>query len=167
MTRNDLLFSLKEFTEDVVKDLMLPVRMQKDDAEQPPDRQPEVHLMRLPDPKSVTKKAPYILHEIVETHDKQAQGRLTVSTVRIRSVFCIYHPVDELGGLALNECMERLRIGMLRSRVLGHSRLIMSDQDHGEDHLQTYVYPNDFAPYHLGEMITTWEIPSVEMEVMI
>lgn len=57
MTCVVLLEQLKAFTEDVMKDLLLPVAMQKGDTEQE-GRPPAVYLMRLPDSKSAQKKAP-------------------------------------------------------------------------------------------------------------
>ena len=31
--------------------------------------------------------------------------------------------------------------------------------------LETLVYPDDTAPYFVGEMISTWKLPLVEREV--
>jgi hypothetical protein len=32
--------------------------------------------------------------------------------------------------------------------------------------LEYIVYPDNAEPYYMGEMMTVWEIPSVEREVM-
>lgn len=65
MTKVELLRQLKQFTEDAVGELLLPVRMQKADAEQPAPRPATVYLMRLPDSTAAAKKAPYIIHQAI------------------------------------------------------------------------------------------------------
>ena len=55
MTNITLLEQLKAFTEDTVKDIILPVRLQKGDTEQQ-SRTAEVYLMRLPDSTAATKR---------------------------------------------------------------------------------------------------------------
>ena len=164
MTSNDLLYAFKAFTEEAVKDLLLPVRLQKGDGEQPKDRAPAVYLMRLPDTKSAAKKAPYILHQKVTGTDEQTPGQRTRATVTIRSVFCVYDADEQAGGLSLNECMERVRIGILRERKLANRYALCMQA--GESP-QTMVYPDDTAPYYIGEMVTTWELPAVEREVKL
>ena len=164
MTSNDLLYAFKAFTEDAVKDLLLPVKMQKEDTEQPGDRPPTVYLMRLPDTKSATKKAPYILHQKVTGEDFQETGQPTRATVTVRSVFCVYDSDEQVGGLSLNECMERVRIGILKERKLANRYALCMRK--GENP-QTMVYPDDTAPYYVGEMVTVWELPAVEREVKL
>ncbi len=62
MTKNNLLETLKGFTEDTVKDLILPVQRQKEDKEPPMPRAPEVHILGLVDISASKKKAPYVFH---------------------------------------------------------------------------------------------------------
>lgn len=64
-----------DFTRDAVKDLLLPVRQQENDAEALAMRAAEVYKMRLPDSGSAKKKAPYIIHQVVTTNDLQPRGR--------------------------------------------------------------------------------------------
>lgn len=46
---------------------------------------------------------------------------------------------------------------------------LIYDKDHStldlEAGLETIVYPDDTAPYFVGEMISTWMLPPVEREV--
>lgn len=58
MTKVNLLEAYKAFTEDVVKDLILPVQKQKEDKETPRPRAPEVHIMGLPDAEAAKKSPP-------------------------------------------------------------------------------------------------------------
>ena len=157
--RVDFLERLKEVTETAVKDLILPVRIQKANEEQT-YRAPIVYLMRLPDSKSAQKKAPYIIHQIITGMDQQAEGDPIRSSVQVRSIFCVYSDDEQEGGLMLLGLMERLRIYLLKRVVIGERYWL--DLTPG---VEALVYPDDSAPYFLGEMMTTWHIPSIEREV--
>ena len=164
MTANDLLYALKAFTEKVTKDVILPVKMQQSDAEQPADRAAAVYLMRLPDSKSYTKKAPYILHQRVNDDTFQPAGQRTTREVTVRSVFCVYDPDEQRGGLSLNELMERILIGLLKERTLADQyQLVMAPGKNP----QSVAYSDDTAPYYIGEMVTVWSLPPVEREVRL
>ena len=164
MTSNELLNALKTFTEDAVKDLLLPVRFQKSDEEPPEDRAPLVFQMRLPDYKSATKKAPYILHQKVTSKDSQEPGQRSTSEAVIRTVFCVYDEDEQQGGLSLNEVMDRVRIPLLRQRILAGQFELLMDGDHAP---QSLVYTEETAPYYIGEMVTTWRLPPIEREVKL
>ena len=71
MTRLNLLDALTSFTNEVMREILLPVRRQKGDEAEPAERPPLVYRQRLPDIKSATAKAPYILHQIVTGEDTQ------------------------------------------------------------------------------------------------
>ncbi len=164
MTSNDLLYALKKFTEEATAEVLLPVKRQQPDPEQPADRVATVYLMRLPDSKSSTKKAPYILHQKVNDDDFQPAGQLTTREVTVRSVFCVYDADEQRGGLSLNELMERFLIGLLKERTLADQyQLVMTPGKNP----QSVVYPDDTAPYYIGEMVTVWSLPPVEREVRL
>lgn len=86
MTRLNLLDALTSFTNEVMRETLLPVRRQKGDEEEPAERPPLVYRQRLPDVKSATSKAPYILHQIVTGEDEQKPGEPTDSSVEVRSL---------------------------------------------------------------------------------
>ena len=160
MTRVNLLEQLKLFTEEAVKDFILPVRQQKEDAEPPPPRAAKVHLMRLEKSTAAMKAAPYILHQVLTGRDAQPAGdRIAGSTV-VRSIFCVYSEDEQEGALWLLGLMERLRIALLEQVVIGDQfRLNLADG------LEIMIYPDDTAPYYTGEMLSTWHVPSVERKV--
>lgn len=158
MTNITLLEQLKAFTEDTVKDIILPVRLQKGDTEQQ-SRTAEVYLMRLPDSTAATKKAPYIIHQLVTSKDTQPAGRQESGSSVVRSVFCVYCENEQEGALHLLNLMERLRIRLLQQVVIGQQYQL--DLEAG---LEMLIYPEDTAPYYTGEMSTTWHMPSVERE---
>ena len=161
MTRNILLDSLSSFTNNSVKDIILPIKMQKGDTEQK-YRAANVHKMRLSDSSAATKKAPYILHQVLTGKDQQPPGNNVESKTVIRSIFCVYNDNEEEGSLMLLNLMERLRIDLLKSVVVGNQFTL--DLEAG---LETLVYPEDTAPYYAGEMISTWKMPAIEREVIL
>lgn len=161
MTKAVLLDLLADFTKQSTKDLIMPTKMQKGDTEQK-FRAADIHKMRLPDSASATKKAPYIIHQVVTGKDIQRpQNRPSAGTL-IRSIFCVYNDNEEEGGLMLLNLMERVRIELLKSVYLGNQFEL--DLEAG---LETLIYTDDTAPYYAGEMISTWKLPAVEREVIL
>lgn len=158
--RVDFLERLKEVTETAVKDLILPVRIQKANEEQT-YRAPKVYKMRLPDSKSAEKKAPYIIHQIITGNDQQAEGEKIEALVQVRSIFCVYSDDEQEGGLMLLGLTERLRIYLLKHVVIGERYWL----DLTPPGIEAVFYPDNSAPYFLGEMMTKWHIPSIEREV--
>lgn len=156
----DFLEQLKDFTEDTIKDILLPVRSQEDDDEPPKPKAASVYLMRLPDSTSAKKKAPYIIHQVIIGEDGQEEGKRPTSSVQVRSIFCVYHDDEQQGGLALLGLMERLRIELLKQITLA-KRYELDRQAK----IQRLIYPDDTAPYYAGEMSTVWKLPAVEREV--
>lgn len=154
MNRVILLKQFKEFSEEHLKDLIMPTRMQRGDEEQN-YRSADIHLMRLPDSTAAYKKAPYIIHQLITGKDLQDE-----STATVRSIFAVYSDNEEEGALMLVNLMERLRISLLRQVVIGDQ--FQLDLEAG---LEIVVYPEDTAPYFAGEMISTWRIPSIQREV--
>ena len=159
MNKVMFLQALKKFTADAVKDLMLPVSVQseKDDGALRPAA---VHLMHLPDSKSFSKKAPYIIHQLISGSDSQNEGQAEESRVTVRSIFCVYCGDDEVGGLQLLNLMERLRIALLRKRIIGEQYVLDLQTP-----MECLCYPDDTAPYFAGEMVSVWKLPAVRQEV--
>lgn len=160
MTRVELLKALMVETEIAVADLLLPVPMQKTDEEQPPDRVAKVYLMRPPDGKAATKKAPYIIHQFITGADEQPSGEEDRSEAVVRSIFCVYNEDGEAGGIALLTLMERLRFHLLRKVVIG-GQFELNKQAK----LEAICYPDETAPYYLGEFVSSWRLPAIEREV--
>ena len=156
MSKVILLNELRDFTEAVTRDLVFPVAQQKDDKEPPAPRAAEVFRTRLPDSKSAKKKAPYILHQIITSKDVQAEGSQVKGVVTVRTIFCVYHPDEQEGGLALLTLMEQLRISLLERPIVGAQ--FMLDLEAG---MESMVYPEDTAPYYAGEMVTVWRMPPI------
>lgn len=159
MTRIALLERLRDFTKAATAELMMPVRMQKGDTEQQ-YRPTAVYLMRLPDGKSATKKAPYVLHQLITGKDQQSRGQNIEASAQVRSICCVYNDDEQEGGLMLLNLVERLRVALLKQVVIGGQFTL--DLEVG---LEVLIYPDDTAPYFVGEMISTWKLPAIEREV--
>lgn len=160
MTGIKLLEALKERTIEATKDLLMPVRQQKSDSEPIEPRAAQIFLARVPDGKSADKKAPYILHQITTGKDVQEPGQLVECQRVVRSIFCVYSADEQEGGLMLLNLMERVRISLLKDPIIGKQFVL--DLDAG---LEMFIYPDDTAPYFIGEMASTWDMPKVKREV--
>ena len=78
----------------------------------------------------------------------------------MRSICCVYNDDEQEGGLMLLNLMERIRIALLRTTIIGDRYQL--DMEEG---VEAMVYPDDTAPYFVGELVTNWQLPSIEREV--
>lgn len=162
LSKTSLLKALKERTEEATSEMLLPVQMQKGDTEESErERAASVFIGRLPDTKQNTKKAPYILHQMVSSANKQEPGEQLQSKAVVRSIFCVYCDDEQEGTLMLINLMERLRISLLKNPLIGKNAF-ECDLNEG---LEDLVYPDDTYPYYMGEMISVWELPPIKREV--
>lgn len=159
MTRTGLLKALKKFTEEAIKELLLPVRQQREDIGEPEPKQAQVFITRLPEMKASDKKAPYIIHSVITAQDRQSVGEELKSTCLIRTVFCVYNKDEEEGGLDLLNLIERLRIALLKQVVVEDYTLDL------QEGMELLVFPDDTAPYYLAEMTSFWKLPPIKREV--
>lgn len=157
MTPTELLDEFKTFCEYATKDLVLPSRASPNEHFYRP---PEVWKMRLPDRKSETNKAPYILLQLVTGNDSQAEGEQPESECNIRVVVCCYCSDASEGALNVLNVITRLRTALLRQRVVGKKFTLKMP-------LEYMLYPDDTAPYFMGEMMTIWELPTIQREVRL
>ena len=160
LSKTSLLEALKERTVDATSELILPTQMQKGDTEEL-ERAANVYIGRLPDTKSSMKKAPYILHQMVNSANKQKPGEQLQSKAIVRSIFCVYCDDEQEGTLMLINLMERLRISLLKNPLIGNNAF---ECDY-EEGLEDLVYPDDTYPYYMGGMISIWELPPINREV--
>ncbi|NCE63025.1 hypothetical protein D1159_00160 [Pseudoflavonifractor sp. 524-17] len=169
-TKVGLLYALEDFTKLATGELLLPVKRQSRDEREPKPRPANVYKARLPDMASYQKKAPFILHQAVTGDDAMKNAnkgtgqqirRELQSICVVRSVFCVYHPDEQEGGLALLNLMEEMRTALLLFPILDN--LFELDLEEG---ISQMVYPETgergTAPFYLGEMVTTWKLPAIK-----
>lgn len=156
MTPTILLEALKGYIEEKTKDIMLPVRVKTGtDAK---ERAANVYLMNVPKKEDEIQQIPYILVKYLNGKDDQQSGSTTESEARVRIIIATYSEDGQEGALALLNVMGRLRQNLLKDREVGAQfRLIMP--------IETLAYPDNTAPYYLGEIMTLWTLPAIEQEV--
>jgi len=164
MTKIFLLKALKVFTEEVTKDLIMPVKRQKEDKEEPPPRAANIHMMRLVKSSSVEKAAPYIIHQVITGRDSQSPGNEATAQTVIRSIFCVYNEDEQEGSLMLLNLMERFRVEILQKVVLDNRFQIDLN-----DGLDSIIYPDEgqLQSYYAGEYVSTWTLPAIKREVKV
>lgn len=153
--------ALKQWTEEQIKDEILPTKLEKGETESE-SRPATVYLMALPNGHTATKFAPYILHKKVTSEDIIGYQKPNRTLVTVRSIFCVYNEDPIEGNNMLLNLMERLRISFLKHPVLYKRFRMYTGDDDGK--ISTVIYQEDIQPYYAGEMITVWEVPSVQEE---
>ena len=157
----DFLEALKAFTEDQTRNIIMPTQHQKGEAETQ-YRAATVYMQSLPNGKTATKYVPYVLHKKVTGTDIIGHARRNRSLITVRSIFCVYSEDEMEGALMLLNLMERMRIAFMKYPLLDHRyRLYTGDED---GQIESVIYQEDMQPYYAGEMVTVWEIPSVQEE---
>jgi hypothetical protein len=156
MTPVTLLDRLKEFIEEQTRDLLLSVRGKAE--EEPQERPANVYRMRLPNKEGETKLIPYILLQFISGQDSQEQQQDPESDCIVRIVVATYSEDGETGAINVLNVITRIRIALLKAGVIGDQFLLKQPVEY-------IVYPDSTYPYFLGEMITRWELPTIEREV--
>lgn len=159
MTPIILLEELKTYIQDITKDIMLQVRIGRGSNE-PKERAAEVHLMNLPKKEDEIQQVPYILLKFLTGKDEQPEGQSTESRCMIRIIVATYSEDAGEGGVALLNVISRIRYNLLKDRLLAGQFEIMNP-------LEAIIYQEDTRPYHLGEIMTNWSLPSIEREVRL
>lgn len=154
MDKQQLLYSLRDMTREILGDAKYPVQPTERNPE-PEPIVPNIFLQRVPSAREATKKAPYVLHQIATGEDIQKPGTMPTANALVRHVFVIYNEDEQEGGMQLLEMVEKFRIGLLQRLSLGNFRLDLTE---GVD---TTIYPDDTAPFYIAEMGTTWDIPAI------
>lgn len=152
MTPIDLMEQFKAFTEDALKDLIMPVKTPPTKEAQ--YRAPEIYLMNLPDVKEDKDKAPYVVLQFLNGDDSQETGDEQESVCNIRVVACAYSDDSSEGPMFVLNMLTRLRTALLEKRVVANRYTLRLP-------LEYLVYPDNPAPFFFGEMMTVWEIPTI------
>lgn len=158
MTPTDLLEQFKQFTEDTLKDLILPIKTPP--TQEAKYRAPEVFLMNLPDKKAQEDKAPYVVLQLLNGNDAQAEGEEEESVCNIRVVVCAYSDDLSEGPMHVLNMLTRLRIALLEQRVIANRYAMRLPMEY-------LVYPDNPAPFFFGEMMTEWELPTIKRRVFV
>ena len=160
MNRVMLLEALKVRQTEDLKDLRMPTVPKKD---KPSELRPvEIFKGKLPDRKSETEKAPYIVNSVLNSNFYRNPGEEPTSLVTVRSTLCVYNPNNEEGVLMILNLLERLRISYTKNPILDNTFEMLFDEEHP---IQDLVYPDETMPFFMADQVTVWSLPPVEREV--
>lgn len=160
MNRVMLLEALKVRQTEDLKDLLMPTVPKKDKPSEL--RTVEIFKGKLPDRKSETEKAPYIVNAILNSNFFRNPGEEPTSLVTVRSTLCVYNPNNEEGVLMILNLLERLRISYTEDPILDNTFQMLFDEEHP---IQDLVYPDETMPFFMADQVTVWSLPPVEREV--
>jgi len=182
MTPTILLEQLQMFIQAATAEVILPVRPVKNrtlpvktrprgrtasaDAdteafkEEITERAAEVHLMRLPDKDAEENRIPYILLQFLTGTDTQEPGQEAESEAKVRIVIATYSENDSEGALDVLNIIGKIRYALLTAGEVGQQFLLRKP-------LECLVYPDDTRPYFFGEVMSTWEMPTINREVKL
>lgn len=160
MNRIMLLEALKVRQQEDLKDLLMPTVPKKDKPSEL--RTVEIFKGKLPDRKSETEKAPYIVNAVLNSNFYRNPGEEPTGLCTIRSTVCIYNPNNEEGILMVLNVLERLRISYTRNPIVDGVFECLFDEGHA---IQDLVYPDETMPFFMADQVTVWKLPPVEREV--
>lgn len=157
MTSSDLLDALKTYIEKITSDIILPVKVDRKSGDSK-ERAADVYRMRLPKKSDETAKIPYILIQFIKSIDTHDPGQPPESVSMIRIVVATYSEDESEGSENVLNILTRIRIAFLKDGLIAERYILKSP-------LEAVVYPDDTAPYFLGEMMTNWQMPIIKSEV--
>ena len=149
MTAIELLDALQKFIEEKTKDIVL-----REKGKEGLERAAKVFKMRLPNKDAETKFIPYILLQFLTGKDGDAASS-SESECKIRIVVVTYSEDGSEGAMDVLNLLTRIRIALLENGLIDERFLVKKP-------LEYIVYPDDTDPYYLGEMVVTFEMPTIE-----
>jgi len=160
MTPTELLDELKVFCETETANLLLRVKTKPSASAEIEYKRPAVYKQRIPVLEDQAKKVPYILLQVLNGADVQQNGQETSSSCNVRIIVCSYSLDSEEGAANTLNIITRLRTALLKKRVIGqYFSLVLP--------LEYILYPDDTAPYFMGELASSWTMPTIEREVQL
>ena len=151
MTEIFLMETLAAFVEEHTKDIILEV--ETDPGADRKERPAEVHKFGLPKKEDKIKRIPYVLLQLLKGEDGVED-----SECMIRIVAATYSEDGSAGEIDLLNLLLKIkaelkRVGMLDDRFVLHFPI------------EYLIYAEPAEPYHFGEMITKWGLPTMKREV--
>lgn len=153
--------ALADYIKDQTEEMILPTKREKGETEAE-YRSANVYEFSLPNTRTAVKFAPYILLKKVTGSDVIKHGGHNRSFVTVRAIFCVFNEDPQEGSKMLINLMERLRIALLKWPIVDKRFTLYLPDEDGK--IETVIYQEDIQPYYAGEMVTTWQIPSIQEE---
>lgn len=157
MTPIVLLDDLQKFLEENTADILLETKVRTGTPTKK-ERAARVYKMGLPEKDDNTQQVPYILLKVLTGADEKEEQQPKSSEVRVRMIVATYSQDGEQGPLALLNLILRIQERLQKQHIIG-GRFCL------EYPFEYLLYQDTTPPYYLGEIMTTWSIPTIEREV--
>lgn len=157
MTTLQLLEAFAGFVEEETKELRLKSRVERNST----DRAyipPHVYKGKLPTPEGAQKLAPYILLKVLNSKDDETPKEGEESTCYIRLIVVTYEEDGQENYLQCLNVIEKIRQKLLEQRVIDNRYTLQLP-------LETLMYEDNTDPYQMGEMMSKWELPTIQRVV--
>lgn len=152
MTSLDLLESLKEYCEEITKNMRLIARVPENGTEAG-ERPPKVFIGNLPPKEDERKETPYILLKLLTS---KADEKEKICKVRI---ICVTFAEDKQENYI--QCLNLIT----RIETKLEEDVVIAERYSCQKPIEYIVYDDDREVYQVAEMMTIWEIPGVERNV--
>ena len=116
--------------------------------------------MRLPNSREAKKFAPYIIIQLADSLHVQNESEQPEYSATIRFIFCVYEENESEGAMRLLNLMDLVQEALLRQVKIGNCYRLDVHKP-----LDMLIYPDDTAPYFVGEMVGTFNLPATKREV--
>ena len=96
--------------------------------------------------------------QFIKGSDDQKEGEQPESECAVRFVFATYSEDGGKGAMDVLNLITRIRVALIKAGVIG-------EQFSLKRKIEYIVYPDSTPPYFMGEMMTFWEMPTIQREV--
>ena len=156
MTPIMLMQALQGFIEKETAGLKMQARAKRNSGEKA-ERPPGVYIGELPEPDGTERLAPYVLMKFLTgKHERNPGADENKCMVRI---ICVAYSEDpQEGYVQVLNLLSHIEFRLLEETVIDNRFALQSP-------VEMIVYEDDTGPYKIGEMMTTWGLPTVSRKI--
>lgn len=151
MTGLNVLDAAAKFIGNATKDIILTSRERGADNKHI-TRPAHIYKMRLPDKEAETKQVPYILLQLVKGDDDDKTNK-----AQIRVVIATFSDKAPEGATNVAVIITRIQTELRKAGFL--------ENKYGVEKIEYLIYGDELAPYYMGEMMITFDLPTIHREV--
>lgn len=151
MTGLNVLDAAAEFIGTATKDIILTSR-ERGEKNKHITRPAYIYKMRLPDKEAETKQVPYILLQLVKGDDDDKTNK-----AQIRVVIATFSDEAPEGATNVAVIITRIQTELRKAGFL--------EKKYGVEKIEYLIYGDELAPYYMGEMMITFDLPTIHREV--
>ena len=156
MTPIMLMQALQGFLKKETSGIIMTTRVKRNSTE-PAERPPETYIGGLPEPEGNEKLAPYVLLKLLTgKHERNSGESENKCMVRIICVAYSEDPQDRY--IQLLNLISKIEFRLLEQTVIDSRFSLQSP-------IEMIVYEEDTGPYKIGELMTTWELPTIKRKI--